>query len=118
MKKLNGLKAIARITAYGFAGCDPRKMGLGPVSAIRKVLNQAKLSMNDIDYFDINEAFAPQVMAVAHDLGIPDHKLNVNGGSLVMGHPLGASANRNVLSLANTLLARKANYGGANSQPT
>ncbi|HMQ09805.1 MAG TPA: thiolase family protein [Oligoflexia bacterium] len=112
---LKGITYHTIVKDYAVTGCDPKTMGLGPVEAIRHVLNQQQLSMRDISLFDINEAFAGQVMAVKQDLGIPKHRLNIHGGSLAMGHPLGASANRNVVTLSHALREKNKNYGIASA---
>ena len=96
-----GLKPRARIVAYGFAGVDPQYMGLGPIPASQKALSKAGLSIADIDVIEANEAFASQACAVAMDLGLPDHKVNPNGGAIALGHPIGASG---------TIIAIKAIY--------
>ncbi|MGH7901790.1 MAG: acetyl-CoA C-acetyltransferase [Thermodesulfobacteriota bacterium] len=86
-----GLKPLASIKAYAVVGVEPAIMGIGPVPAIQKVLNKAGLSMDDIDLVELNEAFAAQSLAVLSDLPIPDEKVNVNGGAIALGHPIGAS---------------------------
>ncbi|MCI5071427.1 thiolase family protein [bacterium] len=112
---LRGIEYHTRVKDYAVTACDPKMMGLGPVYAIRQLLNQQKVSMRDISLFDVNEAFAGQVLAVKHELGIPKQRLNVHGGSLAMGHPLGASANRNILTLSYALREHNKNYGIASA---
>lgn len=86
-----GLKPMARLLGYSFAGVEPKYMGIGPVPAIRQLLEDAKLSVADIDLWEVNEAFAAQALAVARDLGIPSDKLNPNGSGISLGHPVGAT---------------------------
>ena len=82
---------MARLLAGSVVGVDPKYMGIGPVSAIRKVLAKAGLKVEDIDVFEVNEAFAAQALAVARDLGLPPEKTNPNGSGVALGHPLGAT---------------------------
>lgn len=110
MKQLN-LKPIARMMSYAVAGVDPRIMGIGPVKAVPKALEKAGLKLNDIDLIELNEAFAAQSLAVVRDLNIDPEKLNVNGGAIAMGHPLGSSGARLSLTLFNELRRRKKKYG-------
>ena len=106
-----GLKPIARLMSYAVAGVDPRIMGIGPVKAVPKALERAGQKMNDIDLIELNEAFAAQSLAVVRDLNIDPEKLNVNGGAIAMGHPLGSSGARLSLTLFNELRRRKKKYG-------
>lgn len=99
-----GLKPVARYVASGNAGVDPAIMGIGPVPATRKALAKSGWNVGDIDHFEINEAFAAQVLAVQRELAIPMEKLNVDGGAIAIGHPLGASGIR----LALTAISRMA----------
>jgi acetyl-CoA C-acetyltransferase len=108
-----GAKPLARILAYVSTGVDPAIMGMGPVPAVRKVLERAKLSMQDIDLFELNEAFAVQSLAVTRELGIDPSKVNVNGGAVALGHPIGASGARILTTLLYALRARKQRYGVA-----
>ena len=100
MKQLN-LKPIARMMSYATAGVDPRIMGIGPVAAIPKALKIAGLNLQDIDLIELNEAFAAQSLAVVKELGIDRKKLNVNGGAIAVGHPLGSSCARLSVQLFN-----------------
>lgn len=93
LKKYN-LKPLAKIKAMAIAGVEPRIMGIGPVSAIKKALQRANLTLNDIDLFELNEAFASQALACIQELNIDITKVNVNGGAIAIGHPLGASGSR------------------------
>jgi acetyl-CoA acyltransferase len=110
VKQLN-LKPIARMVSYATAGVDPRIMGIGPVEAIPKALKIANMKLNDIDLFELNEAFAAQSLAVVKELGIDRSKLNVNGGAIAVGHPLGSSGARLSVQLFNELRRQKKKYG-------
>jgi acetyl-CoA C-acetyltransferase len=110
MKK-NGKKPLARIVASAAVGVPPEVMGIGPVPAIKAVLERAGLKLSDIDRFEINEAFGAQVMACARELGIGDDKLNVNGGAIAIGHPLGATGIRLSVTLARELKRAGLRYG-------
>lgn len=110
VKQLN-LKPIARMMSYAVAGVDPRIMGIGPVAAVPKALERAGLKLNDIDLIELNEAFAAQSLAVARELQIDPSKLNVNGGAIALGHPLGSSGARLSLTLFNELRRRNKKYG-------
>jgi acetyl-CoA C-acetyltransferase len=101
--KALGLKPLARIVSSGVSALNPEIMGLGPVEAITQALGRAKLGIGDIDLFEINEAFAAQVVASATDLGIPWDKLNVNGGAIAIGHPFGMTGARIMTTLLNGL---------------
>jgi 3-oxoadipyl-CoA thiolase len=108
-----GAKPLARVVASGVAGVDPAFMGIGPIPAIRRALDTAGLQLDDIDLIEINEAFAAQVLACARELGIDEERLNVNGGAIALGHPLGCSGARLVTTLAWELRRRGARYGVA-----
>jgi acetyl-CoA acyltransferase len=110
VKQLN-LKPIARMMSYAVAGVEPRIMGIGPVKAVPKALERAGLKLNDIDLVELNEAFAAQSLAVVRELGINPEILNVNGGAIALGHPLGSSGARLSLTLFNELRRRKKKYG-------
>lgn len=103
--KTRGLTPLAKIVQWGVAGVEPTLMGIGPAPAIRIALERAGLSIGDIDLFDVNEAFAPQFLAVQKELGLPEEKTNVNGGAIALGHPLGATGARITTNLVYT--ARK-----------
>ena len=92
--KERGWKPLARLVSYGIAGCDPRIMGIGPVPAAQIALKRAGLNIADMDLIEVNEAFAPQVLSVEKELGIPREKLNLSGGAIALGHPLAASGAR------------------------
>jgi acetyl-CoA acyltransferase len=110
MKELN-LEPIARMMAYAVAGCEPRIMGIGPVYAIPKALEQAGLKFNDIEQIELNEAFAAQSLAVIKELGIDPDKLNPNGGAIALGHALGSTGARLSVQLFNEMRRRKQKYG-------
>lgn len=107
------LRPMARIIAGAAAGVDPRVMGYGPIPATRKALRRAGLTIDRIDLFEINEAFAVQSIACARELGIPVEKLNVNGGAIALGHPLGCSGARIVTTLVHEMKRRGSRYGVA-----
>jgi len=111
--KTSGKAALARIVAGATVGVPPEIMGIGPVPAIKAVLERAGLKLSDIDRFEINEAFGAQVMACARELGIDEAKLNVNGGAIAIGHPLGATGVRLALTLARELKRARLRYGVA-----
>ncbi len=104
-------RPLGRIVASGVAGVDPAYMGMGPVPAIRRALAAAGLELGDIDLIEINEAFAAQVLACAEELGIDPERLNVNGGAIALGHPLGCSGARLMTTLTWELRRREARYG-------
>jgi acetyl-CoA acyltransferase 2 len=106
-----GLKPIGRIVSWAVAGVDPTIMGIGPVPASRKALQQAGLTLSQIDRIEVNEAFAAQYLAVEKELGLPREKTNVNGGAIALGHPLGASGTRLVITLLNELRRKGFRYG-------
>lgn len=106
-----GLRPRARIVASAVAGVDPLFMGIGPIPATKKALQKAGLTIKDIDLFEINEAFASQVLATIKELDIPQEKVNVNGGSIAIGHPLGASGGRILTTLLYEMERRESRYG-------
>jgi acetyl-CoA acetyltransferase family protein len=106
-----GLRPRARIVASAVAGVDPAYMGLGPIPASRKALQRAGLRMHDLDLIELNEAFAVQVLRCVHELEIDQEKLNVNGGAIALGHPLGCSGARIVTTLLYELQRRNGRYG-------
>lgn len=106
-----GLEPLARIVGYGVAGVKPQVMGLGPVPSTKKALKHAGLSAEQIDRVEFNEAFAAQVIPSCKELGIPLEKVNVNGGSIAIGHPLGATGGRLVLTVAHELRRSGQRYG-------
>jgi acetyl-CoA C-acetyltransferase len=108
-----GTPPLARIMAYASVGVDPMVMGIGPVSAVRKALDRAGLTIGDIDLFELNEAFAAQSIAVVRELGVDPARVNVHGGAIALGHPIGASGARVLTTLLYALKARKLRYGVA-----
>jgi len=109
--KALGLKPLARILGYASGGVDPSIMGMGPVAATRKALTKAGISIADLDLIEANEAFAAQFLAVGRELGFPKEKLNVNGGAVALGHPIGASGARILVTLLHALAARGGKRG-------
>jgi len=108
-----GASPLAEIVSYASTGVDPRIMGIGPVPAVRKALDRAGLSIDAIDVFELNEAFAAQSLAVIRELGVDPARVNVNGGAIALGHPIGASGARVLTTLVYALRARKLRYGVA-----
>jgi acetyl-CoA acyltransferase len=106
-----GIPALARFVAFAYAGCDPEEMGIGPIYAIPKALKMAGLTLDDIGLFELNEAFAAQSLAVLKVLGIDPAKVNVNGGAIALGHPLGCTGAKLTATLLRELPRRKAKYG-------
>lgn len=106
-----GLRPLARLVQAAVVGVDPEVMGIGPVPAVRKLLDLTGMSVDDIDLFEINEAFASQALYSQRELGIPDEKFNVNGGAIAIGHPLGATGARIAADLFAELERRQARYG-------
>lgn len=106
-----GLKPLGFIRAFAAAGVPPRVMGIGPIPATRKVLKKAGLELKDIELFELNEAFASQSVAVIRELGLDKDKVNVNGGAIALGHPVGASGTRIVITLLYEMARRDLRYG-------
>jgi acetyl-CoA C-acetyltransferase/acetyl-CoA acyltransferase 2 len=104
-------KALGRVVGWGLAGVEPQLMGMGPVPAIRQALERARLQLTQIELFEVNEAFAPQVLAVINELGLPRDRTNVNGGAIALGHPLGASGARIAGHLLYEMARRKIRFG-------
>jgi acetyl-CoA acyltransferase len=109
--KEHNLKPIARLVSHAVAGVPPRIMGIGPVYAVPKALQQAGLKQEDIALFELNEAFASQSIAVIRELGLDAEKVNVNGGAISLGHPLGCSGAKLSVQLFNELRRQKKKYG-------
>jgi len=107
------IKPLAKIVSWASVGIDPAIMGLGPIEAVRKAIKKAKWSLNEIDLFEINEAFASQSIAVIRELGIDQKKVNVNGGAIALGHPIGASGARILVTLTHELIRQNKNKGCA-----
>ncbi|EHQ26337.1 acetyl-CoA C-acyltransferase [Mucilaginibacter paludis] len=110
LKELN-VQPIARLVSYSVAGVPPRIMGIGPIYAIPKALAQANMKLDQIDLFELNEAFASQSLAVVRELGIDQSKLNVNGGAIALGHPLGCTGAKLTVQLMNELKRNNQKYG-------
>jgi len=110
LKELN-VQPLARLVSYGVAGVPPRIMGIGPIYAVPKALTQAGMKLDQIDLFELNEAFASQSLAVVRELGIDPAKLNVNGGAIALGHPLGCTGAKLTVQIINELKERKQKYG-------
>ena len=106
-----GVEPLGRFVGGAVAGVDPRVMGIGPVPAVRKLLDRTSLEVGDIDLVELNEAFASQSLVVIRELGLDDEKVNVNGGAIALGHPLGMSGARLVVSLLHELRRRAGRYG-------
>ncbi len=108
-----GKKPIARVKGFATAGVDPRYMGIGPVPATRKALENAGLTLDDIQLFELNEAFAAQSVACIRELGLEDRMedINVNGGAIALGHPVGSSGSRIIVTLINEMRKRNLQYG-------
>jgi acetyl-CoA acyltransferase 2 len=108
-----GLKPLGRIVGWGIAGVEPKLMGRGPVPATKVALQKAGLTLDYIDLIEVNEAFAAQYLAVEKELGLDREKVNVNGGAIALGHPLGATGTRLVITLLYELKRRNKKYGVA-----
>jgi len=109
------LRPVARIISWGITGCDPAIMGIGPVAAIRAALKSAGLRLDQMDLIEVNEAFAAQYLAVERELSLDRNKVNVNGGAIAIGHPLGATGSRITLTLAYELKRRGGRYGSGSA---
>jgi acetyl-CoA acyltransferase len=106
-----GATPIARLVAYATAGVEPDYMGIGPVAAVPKALKIAGLTLDQIDLIELNEAFAAQALSVVKELGINQEKLNVNGGAVAMGHPLGCTGAKLTATILHEMQRRNARYG-------
>ncbi len=109
-RELN-IRPLARLVAYAATGCLPEEMGIGPVSAIRKVLRRAGFTLADIELIELNEAFAAQSLAVIRELGLNQERVNVNGGAIALGHPLGCTGAKLTATLLNEMRRRQLHYG-------
>ncbi|MFN5878856.1 MAG: thiolase family protein, partial [Flavobacteriales bacterium] len=110
VKELN-LEPIARLASYAVVGVEPRIMGIGPVDAIPKAIRMAGLNLNDINLFELNEAFASQALAVIREAGLNPDLVNVNGGAIALGHPLGCTGAKLSVQIMNELKKRQQKYG-------
>lgn len=108
-----GLEPLARIRSWAWAGVPPRVMGLGPIPALRRALARAELTVEDLDLYEVNEAFAVQVLAVQRELGLDPQRLNIHGGAIALGHPIGASGARILVTLVHALRRAGGRYGAA-----
>ena len=106
-----GLKTLVRIVSWATCGVDPSLMGSGPIPASKKALEKAGWEANDLDLVESNEAFAAQSLAVIKELHLPKEKINVNGGAIALGHPIGASGTRIIVSLIHEMTKRSAKKG-------
>mgnify|MGYP001180607249 FL=1 len=111
--KKKSIKPLAKIVSWASIGIDPTLMGLGPIEAVTEAIKKAKWSISEIDLFEINEAFAAQTIAVIRELGIDQKKVNVNGGALALGHPIGASGARILVTLLHEMKRQNKNKGCA-----
>jgi acetyl-CoA acyltransferase len=106
-----GIQPLARLVAYAVTGCLPEEMGIGPITAIPKALKRAGLSLNQIELIELNEAFASQVLAIIRELGLDPERINVNGGAIALGHPLGCTGAKLTATLLNEMRRRQLRYG-------
>jgi acetyl-CoA acyltransferase len=106
-----GLKPIGRLVACASAGVPPRVMGIGPIAAIPKALKQVGMSLNDIDLVELNEAFASQALAVIREVGLDPAKVNINGGAIALGHPLGCTGAKLTIQVLNDMKRLNKKYG-------
>jgi len=113
--KARGIKPLGRIVSWAVVGVEPSRMGIGPAPAIRAALDKAGMTLADLDLIEINEAFAGQILAVVKDLKLDVDKLNVNGGAIALGHPLGASGTRLLITVLKELQRRGGGVGVASA---
>ena len=106
-----GIQPLGRLVAYAVTGCLPEEMGIGPITAIPKVLKLAGLTLDDIGLIELNEAFASQTLAIIRALGIDPARINVNGGAIALGHPLGCTGSKLTATLLNEMRRREVRYG-------
>ena len=111
LAKKYDLPILAEVVSIGVSGVDPRVMGIGPVSASKNALTQAGIEEKDLDLIELNEAFAAQSIAVLKELSVPMEKVNVNGGAIALGHPIGNSGARITVSLIHEMLKRNVKWG-------
>ena len=106
-----GVEPLGRLVAYAVAGCLPEEMGMGPVHAVPKALKKAGLKLDEIGVIELNEAFAAQALAVMRELGLDPDKVNVNGGAVALGHPLGCTGAKLTATLLSEMRRRRVRYG-------
>jgi acetyl-CoA acyltransferase len=106
-----GLKPLVRMVAFAVAGVRPEIMGIGPIAAIPKALKMARLTLDDIGVIELNEAFAAQAVAVVRELKLDEDRVNVNGGAVALGHPLGATGAKLTVQLIHEMKRRKVQFG-------
>ena len=111
MAEAHGMRPLLRFVTFAVAGVPPELMGVGPVKAVPKALARAGLTLADMDLIELNEAFAAQAIAVSQELRLPADKLNVNGGAIALGHPLGCTGAKLTVQLLHELQRRRARYG-------
>ena len=111
--KKRSIEPLAKITSWASVGVDPALMGLGPIEAVHKAVKKANWNLEEIDLFEINEAFAAQTIAVIRELGIDPNKVNVNGGAIALGHPIGASGARILVTLVHEMKRQNKKKGCA-----
>ena len=111
--ELKSIEPLVKVVSWASCGVEPSLMGLGPIPAVKEALNKADWSINDVDLFEINEAFAAQSIAVIKELKIPGEKVNVNGGAIALGHPIGASGTRILVTLIHEIIKQNKNKGCA-----
>ena len=107
------IKPLVRLVSWASVGVEPSLMGLGPIEAVKKAVKKAKWNLEDVDLFEINEAFAAQSIAVISELNIDENKVNVNGGAIALGHPIGASGARILVTLIHEMIKQKKDKGCA-----
>jgi acetyl-CoA acyltransferase len=106
-----GIQPLGRLVAYAVTGCLPEEMGIGPITAIPKVLKLAGLTLDDIGLIELNEAFASQTLAIIRALALDPARINVNGGAIALGHPLGCTGSKLTATLLNEMRRRQVRYG-------
>jgi acetyl-CoA C-acetyltransferase len=111
--ELKSIEPLVKVVSWASCGVDPSLMGLGPIPAVKEALNKADWNINDVDLFEINEAFAAQSIAVIKELKIPNEKVNVNGGAIALGHPIGASGTRILVTLIHEMIKQNKSNGCA-----
>ena len=111
--ELKSIEPLVKVVSWASCGVEPSLMGLGPIPAVKEALNKADWNINDVDLFEINEAFAAQSIAVIKELKIPDEKVNVNGGAIALGHPIGASGTRILVTLIHEMIKQNKSKGCA-----